>query len=93
MAKEEDQAFLMLMRELGTEPKESVQNQNLRLEYRLIITSFFAIMFSWIATYLLLSYLNLIFLAFLAMCNAICIDYVLLELVTKVSFRAKGNKL
>ena len=89
MAKKEDLAFLYLMRQLEKEPEESLLNQNLILEYRLIIASFLSISIVWVVSYILLSNQNYIFIYILAMCNAYCIEWVTLYMVTKLSFRVK----
>lgn len=89
MAREDDHAFLSMMRELGKEPEERLLEQNVKLEHRLIIASFASITIAWAASYYLLNHLNPIFICILAMCNAYCLEWVFLELVTKLSFRAK----
>ena len=89
MAKKDDLAFLSMMKELEKEPEKRLLDQNLRLEHRLIIASFLSISIAWVISYILLSHQNFIIIYVLAMCNAYCLEWVALELVTKLSFRAK----
>lgn len=89
MAREDDHVFLSMMRELEKKPEERLLKKNVELEYRLIIASFVSITIAWLASYYLLNHLNLFFIFILAMCNAFFLEWVFLELVTKLSFRAK----
>ena len=92
MAREEDETFVRLMNELEAPlPKASLATQTLTLEYRLIFTSFFAITSAWIVSYIFLSHVHILLIYFLAMCNAISLEYLLLTLVTKLSFRPKSG--
>ena len=88
MAQEDDHSFVSMMRELDKAPEINLVDQNVRLERRLLVTSFLSITIAWAISFYLLSNLDLIFVYFLAMCNAICLEYVFLELVTKWSFQA-----
>ncbi len=91
MAQEEDAAFLSMMSDLGKEPEQRLLHQSVALEKRLIVASFLAITIAWIASLFLLSHLNHLLIIVLAMCNAYCLEWVFLESVTKLSFRAKGG--
>jgi len=92
MAKEDDYAFLSMMNELEKEPEARLLGQNVKLEHRLIVASFISITIAWVASYFLLDHLSYIFIFVLAMCNAYCLEWVSLGLVTKLSFRASSEK-
>ena len=92
MAKEDDLAFLSMMRELEREPEERLLDQNVKLEQRLIVASYVSITIAWVVSYFLLSHLNYVFIFVLAMCNAYCLEWFVLEVVAKLSFRAASEK-
>ena len=91
MAKEDDQAFAFIMNDMGKEPEEYLLNQNVQLEWRLIITSGLVITASWWVSWLFLGHFGTALWLFLAMCNAISVDYVFGEIVSRLSFRYKAS--
>jgi len=87
MEKKNDQAFIATMKELETEPKDSLLNQGVKQEYWLITISAISLILAWFLSYQLLSHLNLVLFYFLAMCNAICIDYLFGEIALRLFSR------
>jgi hypothetical protein len=92
MAKEDDLAFVKTMQNLDTPFPEHLRNHNLVLERVLVVGSMLSLAVSWYFSYILLGHINVVFLAFLAMCNAICLDYIVGQILLKAFNRIRLGK-
>ena len=89
MAREDDLAYLSMMKDLGKEPEKRLLNQNSRLEKRLIYSSILTGASAWLASYIFLGHLSYPIIFILAACNAYCLEWLCFEVIGKLSFRPK----
>lgn len=92
MAEQDDLAFVKTMQNLDTPFSEYLRNHNLVLERVLVVGSILSLMVSWFFSYVLINHINIVFLCFLAMCNAICLDYIVGQILFKAFNRIRLSK-